>query len=197
MDSGVVTVVRVASRGLPSRKKPIVPIIPVRRPAARRAASSRNVVVVFPLVPVTAYMVMASAGRSKIAAATPAISRRGSVTTTSGTARGPASCAPATSVSTAGAPSAMAWAANSAPWCRRPGSATYRSPGWTSRESWVMPLMSTGPARGNRSVSNTGRAVRGRSADGRVSSGTTGTLATTRAEPGRFSRAHHSVGLGW
>ena len=41
----------------------MVPISPVRTPAAASAASSRKVVVVLPLVPVTAYMVKASAGR--------------------------------------------------------------------------------------------------------------------------------------
>ena len=47
---------------------------------------------------------------------------------------------PAGSVSTATAPAAAASAQNLAPWCLLPGSAAYRSPGRTRRESWVIPV---------------------------------------------------------
>ena len=64
MDSGVVTVVRarvqwhaVETEADRCRSARCV------TPAARSAASSRKVVVVLPLVPVTAYIVIASAGR--------------------------------------------------------------------------------------------------------------------------------------
>ena len=112
----MVTVVRVAGSVAPSSRNPIVPTSPVRTPVAASAASSRKVVVVLPLVPVTAYMVIASAGFPKISAAIPATRSRGFWITTTGTETVPASSAPAASVSTARAPPAAAAAANRAPW---------------------------------------------------------------------------------
>ena len=63
VDSGVVTVVGTQSNGSPFSRKPTVPTKPVFTPSARSAASNKNVVVVLPLVPVTAHIVSASAGR--------------------------------------------------------------------------------------------------------------------------------------
>ena len=72
----------------------------------------------------------------------PAIRTRGagSVTTNTGTPQSRADSRPAGSVSTATAPAATASGQNSAPWWLPPGSAAYRSPGRTARESWVMPV---------------------------------------------------------
>ncbi len=72
---------------------------------------------------------------------------RGSATTKAGSPDPrPPRPGPAGSVSTAAAPAAAASGQNRAPWNRLPGSAAYRSPGRTSRESCVMPVTPVGPA---------------------------------------------------
>ena len=65
---------------------------------------------------------------------------RGSASTKTGTPVAAARARPSGSVSTATAPAATASAQNAAPWTRVPGSATYRSPGVTARESSVTPV---------------------------------------------------------
>ena len=50
-------------------------------------------------------------------------------------------------MSTAAAPAAAASGQNRAPWNWLPGSATYRSPGRTRRESCVTPVTPVGPLR--------------------------------------------------
>src|SRR5579859_2792518 len=69
----------------------------------------------------------------------------GSATTKTGTPQARADSRPAGSVSTATAPADTASWQNSEPWWWPPGSAAYRSPGRTRRESWVTPRTSTGP----------------------------------------------------
>jgi hypothetical protein len=64
---------------------------------------------------------------------------RGSASTNTGTPLAAARLRPAGSVSTATAPAATASAQNAAPCTRAPGRATYRSPGFTDRESCVRP----------------------------------------------------------
>ena len=54
--SGASGVVRPPGTGSSPMNAPTVPISPAARPAARRPARIRNVVVVFPLVPVTPAM---------------------------------------------------------------------------------------------------------------------------------------------
>ena len=61
--SGASGVVLGKGSGRPSIRTPVVPITPGVRPSARRIASSRKVVVVFPFVPVTPTTVIPSAGR--------------------------------------------------------------------------------------------------------------------------------------
>src|SRR5271154_1478230 len=65
---------------------------------------------------------------------------RGSASTKTGTPVAAARARPSGSVSTATAPAATASAQNAAPWTLVPGSATYRSPGTTTRESSVTPV---------------------------------------------------------
>ena len=65
---------------------------------------------------------------------------RGSASTKTGTPVCAARARPSGSVSTATAPAATASAQNVAPWTLVPGSATYRSPGITTRESSVTPV---------------------------------------------------------
>src|SRR5258705_575665 len=63
----------------------------------------------------------------------------GSASTNTGTPLATARARPSGSVSTATAPAATASGQNSAPCTRAPGRATYRSPGFTDRESRVSP----------------------------------------------------------
>ncbi len=124
------------------------PIRPVRCPAARRPASSRNVVVDLPLVPVTPSTRTPAAGRPYTQAATWPSTERGSGTTSTGTPVATAAGRPSGSVRIATAPPATASGENAAPWAARPGSATYRSPWRTWRESMVMPVTAASGARG-------------------------------------------------
>src|SRR6516162_567092 len=70
---------------------------------------------------------------------------RGSAITNTGRPHACARSRPAGSVSTATAPASAAWPQNRAPWNWLPGSAAYRSPGSTWRESCVTPVTMTGP----------------------------------------------------
>src|SRR5262249_33391282 len=63
-----------------------------------------------------------------------------------GTPQARADSRPAGSVNTATAPADTASWQNSAPWWLPPGSAAYRSPGRTRRESWVTPRTSSWPS---------------------------------------------------
>src|SRR5712691_1418912 len=65
---------------------------------------------------------------------------RGSEITKTGSPLRIARSRPTGSVNTATAPAAAACSQNSAPWCLLPGSAAYRSPGWTAAESCVIPI---------------------------------------------------------
>lgn len=99
------------------------PTSPVSIPAARRPASSRNTVVVLPLVPVTPMRVMSRPGSPYTQdAASPSRARTSGVTRT-GRPLAAARSYPAGSVRTATAPAPAAWAANWAPCARAPGSA--------------------------------------------------------------------------
>lgn len=134
--SGVVSAL--GSRVSPMRIS-TVPTTPVSIPAARSPASSRYTVVVLPLVPVTPMRVRSRAGSPYTQAAASPRLARASCTTRTGRPVAEASSYPATSVRIAAAPASAACAANRAPCTRVPGSAAYRSPGRTARESWVIP----------------------------------------------------------
>ncbi len=108
----------------------IVPISPVVFPAARRIDSSRNAVVVFPLVPVTPRIRKRCAGEPKKPAAIRAIARRTSVTTSCGTSSGWRCC-----TQSAAAPWRTAAAANRWPSVVAPGTQKNRSPGARLLES--------------------------------------------------------------
>ncbi len=127
----------------PLIRRPTVPIRPTVRPAARRPASIRYVVVVLPDVPVTPTTVRRSDGRPYTVAATSPRTLRGSGWTS--TAAEPASrfsCAnPSASVSTAMAPRSTASGKKRAPCVVAPGSAAKRSPGRTSCARRVTPVI--------------------------------------------------------
>src|SRR4051794_7938091 len=77
--------------------------------------------------------------------------RRGAEVTTTGNPDRSASARPESSVSTATAPASAATALNLAPCVWLPGSAAYRSPGRTARESWVTPVTETSTTGSDRS----------------------------------------------
>ncbi len=111
-----------------------------RRPAAQIASSSQ-VVVVFPLVPVTPSSVSSLAGlpvevRGDQRERLPRVRAPGRP------ARRPA---PVAATTTAIAPFCLASAAKFAPSEVVPGTATKRSPGFTLRESWATPVTSSAP----------------------------------------------------
>src|SRR5262249_16013598 len=70
---------------------------------------------------------------------------RGEATTNTGTPWRAARSRPPGSVRMATAPRATASPLKSAPWASSPGSAAYRAPGWTCRESSVTPDRRAGP----------------------------------------------------
>ena len=138
--SGASGVVRALGSTSSPMRVSTVPSRPVERPAARSPASSRKAVVVLPFVPVTPSTSRSALGapytQREAAPSTP----RGSSATSSGTPRSPQRAAPSGSVRTAVAPRSTAAGAKSAPCARAPGSAAYRSPGCTARESSVAPV---------------------------------------------------------
>ena len=99
-----------------------------------------------PLVPVTPISISRLDGSPYTQEATSPSRARGSATTNTGSPQCAARLLPSGSVSTATAPASAASSQNAAPWCWRPGSAAYRSPGCTRRESCVTPDTVTGPA---------------------------------------------------
>ena len=99
-----------------------------------------------PLVPVTPMSISRRDGSPYTQEATSPSRARGSATTNTGSPQCAARLLPSGSVSTATAPGVSGVVAEPAPWCWLPGSAAYRSPGRTRRESWVTPDTRTGPA---------------------------------------------------
>ena len=95
---------------------------------------------VLPLVPVTPMSSSRLDGFPYTQQETSPSLPRGSASTKTGTPVAAARARPSGSVSTATAPAATASAQNAAPWTLVPGSATYRSPGTTTRESSVTPV---------------------------------------------------------
>src|SRR5215213_759386 len=152
--SGASGVVRTLGTRWSATRISTVPTRPVVRPAARRTASRRYVVVVLPFVPVTPISCRSRAGEPYTCADTAPRTARGSATTTAGSVHPwPTSRrAPSRSVTTATAPDACTAAAKSAPCARAPGSAAYRSPGRTERESRVTPVTWTATADGSSAV---------------------------------------------
>ena len=94
---------------------------------------------VLPLVPVTPMSRSRLDGSPYTQQAISPSRARGSASRNTGTPLAVARSRPSGSVSTATAPAATASAQNAAPCTRAPGSATYRSPGFTDRESRVSP----------------------------------------------------------
>ncbi len=116
----------------PPNRTPSVPITPGRRPAAASTASRKNVVVVFPLVPVMPSTGSARDGSPWNRAATGPIDRRTDRTLAWGTAG-----ATTRSTMSATAPRSTATAANSWPSTCRPGMQQNNAPGCVARLSWV------------------------------------------------------------
>ena len=94
---------------------------------------------VLPLVPVTPMSRSRLDGSPYTQQAISPSLPRGSASTNTGTPLATARARPSGSVSTATAPAATASAQKAAPCTRAPGRATYRSPGFTDRESRVRP----------------------------------------------------------
>ena len=177
--SGASGVVRTAGSSSSPIRARTVPIRPVVCPPAHNAASSRKLVVVLPLVPVIPVVASASAGSPYTQADTSPSTPRGSPTTRTG-ASTPASAriaSPSGSVRIAAAPADAACVPNRAPCVVNPGSAAYRSPACTWRESRVTPVIRSGGPAGSPSRAR-------RSAPAR------------RTPVGRIvTPAHHSVGM--
>jgi hypothetical protein len=108
---------------------PVVPMTPGVRPSARKIASSRNVVVVFPFVPVTPTTVIASAGCPKNAAEIGPIAARTSGTLIWGTSR-----SNQRSTTIAVDPRESASPAKAWPSAELPGTQKNRAPGRASSE---------------------------------------------------------------
>ena len=103
-----------------------------RRPAADRIASSRNAVVVFPFVPVTAATRSSRDGLPKKRDAATGIAARTSGTKSCGSGR-----SSGWSTTKAAAPSAAAVAAKACPSAFRPGTQKKRAPSVTERVSYA------------------------------------------------------------
>src|SRR5262249_26755808 len=140
--AGASGVVSTLGWSTPSTRMPTVPINPTLRPAARRPASTRYVVVVLPDVPVTPMTRNFDDGSPYTKAAAAPSTERGAGGTTAGTLDGRVA-APAGSVSTATAPRATASAANWAPCTFVPCRAAKMSPGSASWARSVTPLTAT------------------------------------------------------
>ena len=123
-------------------RTPSVPITAGFPPAARRIPASRNVVVVFPFVPVTPATGMRREGSPWMRAASGPIEPRTEATRAWGTRR----ARPATvcSTSRAAAPASTAPAAKAWPSTRAPGMQQKSAPGTAERLSWVTSATATG-----------------------------------------------------
>src|ERR1039457_807947 len=102
-------------------------------------------VLVLPLVPLTPIIISRPDGFPYTQEATSPSRDRGSATTKTGTPECRARLLPSGSVSTATAPASTACWQNRAPWYWLPGSAAYRSPGPTRRESCATPVIPPDP----------------------------------------------------
>ncbi len=126
-------VVQFASRAPPGQaaaRTLTVPMTPGLRPAASSIDSSRKVVVVLPLVPVTAIKSSAPAPPKRLAAITPSARRALPTRTTT-----PGNGGAGPSITSARAPRAATSGTNWRASSLVPGTATNRSPGCTWRES--------------------------------------------------------------
>ncbi len=119
-------------------RAPIVPMTPARIPAARAIASSRYVVVVLPLVPVTPSTANRADGSPQAAADTGPMAARTEATCTSAATARPSR----RSTSRAAAPAATAAGAWSCPSATEPGTQQKRSPGPMARLSCVTDAIS-------------------------------------------------------
>ena len=117
-------VVRSTSSSTPPTTCFTVPSSPHEIPAASRISRTRNAVVVFPFVPVTPTTRSSAVGSPKNRAASGAIAARASATTIWGT-----STSSSRSTTSATAPAATTWAANSCPSAFSPGTQKNSVPG--------------------------------------------------------------------
>ncbi len=136
--SGASGVVIGSVSGSPSIRTPVVPITPGTWPLRRSTDSSRYVIVVFPLVPVTPTMAIRSPGRPKNAADTGPMASRTDGTRTWITSRGNHR-----STTRATVPLPTASSAKSCPSWPDPGTQKNRLPGTASCERYTTSATST------------------------------------------------------